>query len=123
MTAPSTALGRVYAVLAWLLAALAMLHMATTWRLTSATAFTRLWFFGTGFAMAQTAALNLLHRSYGRTAPGLRWVTRLSNAFILGLTAVGGMVTRAAVGEQVIILAALGLLLALSCVEAATASR
>lgn len=88
-------------MLAWMLAALAVLHMGTTFRLAAATAFTKVWFFGAGVAMAQTALLNLLHRAYGRTA--LAWVTRASNAVMLGLAAVGGLVTGASAAELVVI--------------------
>jgi hypothetical protein len=107
-------LSRVYAVLAWVLAAIAVLHMGTTFRLAAATAFTKVWFFGAGVAMAQTALLNLLHRAYGRTA--LAWVTRASNAVMLGLAAVGGLVTGASAAELVFMLGALGALLVLSFV-------
>ena len=47
-----------YTVLAWLLAAVAVLHMVTTWRLSSASAFTRIWFFGSGVAMVSPIILN-----------------------------------------------------------------
>jgi hypothetical protein len=104
-------LSRAYAVLAWLLAALAVLHMVTTFRMASHSSFTRVWFFGSGVAMAQTAALNLLHRVDDR--PELGWVTRGSN-IMLGLAAVGGYVTGASAGEYVVILGALATLLLLS---------
>ena len=107
-------MSRLYAVLAWLLAALAALHMATTWRLASATSFTKVWFFGAGIAMAQAAALNLLHRRYGHGAVGLRWVTRASNLFMLGVSIVAGLVTGASLGELVIMLGLLAALLLLS---------
>jgi hypothetical protein len=111
-------LSRAYAALAWMLAALAVLHMGTTFRLATATAFTKVWFFGAGVAMAQTALFNLLHRAYGRTA--LAWVTRASNALMLGLAAVGGLVTGASAAELVVMLGALGALLVLSFVFGAT---
>jgi hypothetical protein len=109
----------VYAVLAWILAAVAILHMATTWRLNAATAFTRVWFFGSGLAMAQAAAFNLLHRSYGRTAAGLRWTTRACNLLLLGLAAVAGAVTHATLPERVFLLGDLAGLLLLSFTSAA----
>ena len=110
----SSLLNRLYAALAWLLAALAALHMATTWRLTSATSFTKVWFFGAGIAMAQAAALNLLHRRYGLTAVGVRWATRASNVLMLAFATVAGLVTRASIAELVVLLSALGTLLLLS---------
>ena len=118
MTKQALYLSRTYAVLAWLLAVLAVLHMATTFRLASATTSTKVWFFGAGVAMAQTAALNLLHRSYRRSA--LSWVTRGSNILMLGLATAGGLATDASVTELVVILGALATLLLLSFVVTPT---
>jgi len=112
-------LTRVYAALAWLIAAIAVLHMATTWQLSSATAFTKVWFFAAGVAMAQTAALNLLHRVHGRSALSLAWVTRSSNALMLALAAIAGVVTEASVAELVVMLGTLGGLLVLSFTKSA----
>lgn len=111
---PQLLLTRVYAALAWLIAAIAVLHMATTWQLSSASAFTKVWFFGSGIAMAQTAALNLLHRTHDRTARSLAWVTRTSNALVLGFAAVAVSVTKASIAELVVILGTLAALLILS---------
>ena len=103
-----------YATLAWLLAAIGVLHMATTWQLISSTPFTRVWFFGTGIAMVQAAALNLLHRSYGHSVVGLRWVTRGFNALLLGFAAVAGTATGATILELFGLLGVLAGLLVLS---------
>jgi hypothetical protein len=111
---PARLASTTYAVLAWLLGALALLHMATTWRLQTATAATRVWFFGAGLAMAEVAALNLLNRRYGRTAVGLRWTTRAFNLVMLINAVVGGIVTGASAGEMVFVLGMLGALLVLS---------
>lgn len=116
---PSRFASTTYAVLAWFLAALAVLHMATTWRLNAASAFTRVWFFGSGIAMAQVAAFNLLHRSYGRTAGGLRWTTRTFNLLMLAFAAVAGAVSHATVLEFVFMLGVLSGLLLLSFTAAA----
>ena len=119
MTATSLILSRAYAVLAWLLAALSVLHMATTWRLTSATTVTKVWFFSAGVAMAQTAALNLLHRRYGRSAAALAWVTRGSNALLLAVSVAGGLATGASVGELAVVLGLLAAILVLSFLDRA----
>lgn len=116
---PVVILTRVYAALAWLIAAIAVLHMATTWQLSSATAFTKVWFFGAGVAMAQTAALNLLHRLHGRSALSLAWVTRSSNALMLAVAAVAGVVTGASTAELVVMLGTLAGLLVLSFTNSA----
>ena len=101
-------MSRIYALLAWLLIALAGLHMATTWRLSTATVFTRVWFFAAGIAMAEAGVMNLLNRGYGRTAPGLRWSTRGVNLVMLAFSAVAGALTGATAGEFVMILGLLG---------------
>jgi ABC-type polysaccharide/polyol phosphate export permease len=64
--------------------------------------------------MAQTAALNLLHRSYGRTAAGLRWATRASNLVLLALASVASVVTRATLPERIFLLGVLAGLFLLS---------
>lgn len=119
MTTESLILNRSYAALAWLLAALSILHMATTWRLTAATTVTKVWFFSAGVAMAQTAALNLLHRKYGRSASALAWVTRGSNALLLAVSAAGGLATGASVGELAVVLGLISAILALSFIDRA----
>jgi len=116
---PSSILARLYAALAWLLAGVSALHMATTWRLTSASSFTRVWFFGAGLAMAQAAALNLLHRRYGRALPGLRWTTRAFNAVMLAFAAVAGIATGASIPELIVLLGLLAGVLLLSFSTAA----
>lgn len=86
-------LSLVYLVVAAILGAIGCLHMATTFSLRSATPFTRVWFFGAGIAIAQSAALNLLHRSYGGRVRGLRWTTRCFNILMLGFAALAGHLT------------------------------
>lgn len=103
-----------YAISASLLAILALLHMASAWRLQTATAATRVWFFGTGIAMAQGAALNFLHRRYGHGAPGLRWTTRAFNLLTLLFAAVAGVVTGVTAAELAFLLGLLGVLFLLS---------
>ncbi len=110
---------RIYAVAAWLLMAIGVLHMATTWRLSAASPFTRVWFFGAGLAMVQAGALNLLNRRYGREALGLAWVTRGGNLFLFGFATVAGAVNNATVGEFALILGVLATLLLLSFLPAA----
>lgn len=119
MTTQGPYLNRAYAVLAWLLVALAVLHMATTFRLTSASASTKVWFFSAGFAMAQTAALNLLHRQYGRSLRALGWATRGSNALLLAVSVAGGLATGAGVAELAVVLGVLAAILVLSFIDGA----
>ena len=119
MTTQMRYLNRVYATLAWLLVALAVLHMATTFRLPWVSTSTRVWFFSAGLAMAQTAAFNLLHRKYGRSMPALGWVTRGSNALLLAVSVVGGLATGATVVELAVVLGLLVAILVLSFINRA----
>ena len=120
---PLRVVSRAYAAFAWLIAGIAVLHMATTWRLTSASSFTKVWFFGAGVAMAQTAALNLLHRVHGRSVVSLAVVTRASNALMLALATVAGVVTGASIAQLVVMLGSIAALLVLSFSKSAFRSH
>ena len=119
MSRERPSLNRAYAVLAWLLVALAILHMVTTFRLASVSTSARVWFFSAGLAMAQTAAFNLLHRKYGRSVPALGWVTRGSNALLLAVSIVGGLATGASVVQLAVVLGLLAAILVLSFIDTA----
>ena len=119
MSLISSSLNRIYAVLAWLLAATGIFHLVTTWQLTNQTDFTRVWFFGAGIAMIQAAVFNLLHHVYGQNAQGLRWATRGFNGLLLVFAAVAGRVIGASVPEQIFLLGVFGVLLVFSFTNAA----
>ena len=107
---------RLYAFVGWAIIALGGLHMLTTIRLSASTPAFRVWFFGSGIAMALAGALNLLHRTYGHSAPGLRIVCRTAN-ILLTLFAVGaGTVTRASPIEFILVVGLTGGALILSFV-------
>lgn len=91
---------RVYGVLGWGIVALGVLHMASTPRALTLSA---VWFFSGGIAWVLTGALNLLNRSYGGGAPGLRWFCVGTTAAMTAFTFVGGWVSRASVAGLVII--------------------
>ena len=99
---------RLYAFLGWAIVALGGLHMLTTIRLSASSPAFRVWFFGSGLAMALGGALNLLHRAYGRSAPGLRIVCWFANVFLTLLGAVGGALTGASIAEYIVIMTLLG---------------
>jgi hypothetical protein len=101
-------LNRLYAFLGWAIIALGGLHMLATIRLSASTPAFRVWFFGSGLAMALGGALNLLNRSYGRSAPGLRIVCWIANVFLLLLAGFAGIITKASVAEYVLIMGLLG---------------
>jgi peptidoglycan/LPS O-acetylase OafA/YrhL len=101
-------LNRLYAFAGWGIVALGGLHMLTTIRLAASTPTFRVWFFGSGLAMALGGALNLLNRVYGRSAPGLRVVCWIANIFLMLLGAVAGALTGASVAEYILIMSLLG---------------
>ena len=112
---------RVYAFFGWAIIVLGGLHMLTTFRLSSSPA-SRVWFFGSGIALVLAGALNLLHRTYGQSAVGLRGVCRSANIFITLFAAVAGTVTHATVLELVIIIGLLGATTVLSFIRSVHAA-
>jgi hypothetical protein len=88
--------------------------MLTTFRLSTASPAFRVWFFGSGIAMSLVGALNLLHRTYGPSAPGLRIVCRGANILLIIFAAVAGSVTGASMPEYILIMGLLGGALILS---------
>jgi hypothetical protein len=112
-----------YVLLALILGCISLLHMGTTFSLRSANTFTRIWFFGSGLAMAYDVALNLLNWIYGRSAAGLRWTARAFNLFMLTFATVAGIFTSASVWELAILLGILFGLLILSFSAAAYKNR
>ena len=108
---------RLYGFVGWAIVALGGLHMLTTLRLSASTPAFRVWFFGSGLAMSLVGALNLLHRAYGHSAPGLRMVCWAANVLLTLLSVVAGAITGASIGEYVVILGLLGGALILSFVR------
>ena len=105
---------RLYAFLGWAIVALGGLHMLATLRLSASSPAFRIWFFGSGLAMALGGALNLLNRAYGRAASGVRVVCWSANILLTLLGAVAGAVTGASVAEYIVIMSLLGGALVLS---------
>ena len=99
---------RLYAFVGWAIVALGGLHMLATIRLAASTPAFRVWFFGSGLAMALGGALNLLNRAYGRSARGVRVVCWVANILLILFGAVAGRVTGASVVEYVVIMVLLG---------------
>jgi hypothetical protein len=65
---------KLYSIVGWAIIVLGVVHMLATFRLFHGLNNAALWFFAGGIAIALTGVLNLLHRAYGRVAPGLRKV-------------------------------------------------
>jgi hypothetical protein len=82
--------GLFYAAFAWVIVAIGTLHMFTTSRLPVGNAIGKIWFFGSGLAIALVGALNLLHRSYGVACFGVRFVCRIANVLLLLLVSLRG---------------------------------
>ena len=85
-------MGYLYSVLGWGIVALGVVHMMSTFRLFGSLTGAAIWFFTGGIAMVLTGALNLLNRSYGAAAPGLRWFCVATNVTMTALAFVSGRV-------------------------------
>jgi peptidoglycan/LPS O-acetylase OafA/YrhL len=110
-----------YALVSAVILVLGVVHMATTFRLSSSAVF-KVWFFGAGMAIALAGALNLLNRRYGLAAFGLRVVCIMTNVLMICLAGVAGRVTGASVSEQVVMLTVLTSALILSPLRSASLS-
>ncbi len=91
---------QIYAVLAWGIIILGVVHMLATFRLGALTMST-LWFFDGGVVLVLTGALNLLNRTYGASARGLRWCCVGTNVTTMILSLVAGIVGHASGGQVV----------------------
>jgi hypothetical protein len=108
-----------YAIVSAAILALGVVHMATTFRLSSSAVF-KVWFFGAGMAIALAGALNLLNRRYGLDAFGLRVVCIVTNVLMICLAGVAGRLTGASTLEQVVMLTVLTSALILSPLRSAS---
>jgi putative Ca2+/H+ antiporter (TMEM165/GDT1 family) len=108
-------LGRIYAVFAWLIVAIGTLHMIATFRLSAGPSLGKVWFFGSGLAIALVGALNLLHRAYGASCLGVRIVCRTGNILLTLIAIVAGTISGASLVQRVIIWSLFGGVLILSC--------
>jgi len=116
-------LTRLYGFIGWAIVALGALHMITTLRLSASSVAFRLWFFGSGMAMALVGALNLLHRTYGRSAAGLRFVCWVANILLTAFAFVAGALTRASIAEYVLVISLVGGALILSFLRSAHVAK
>lgn len=109
----------IYAVECWALGVLGAVHMAATAHRYHAFSSNAVWFFSAGAFMALCAAVNLLNRSYGATARGLRWVSVAANVVMLALAIVGGIAGNASAAEWAVVMSILVPLTVLSLVRSA----
>ncbi len=98
----------VYAIAAWALAALSVVHMAVTPKYYARHGDPAIWFFAGGVLIGLIAAVNLLNRAYGRVAPGLRAVAFISNVVLLGTFVAGGLLVRPTFTQWVLVLVIMG---------------
>lgn len=108
-----------YALSSYAILALGVLHMATTFRLSSSPA-GKVWFFGAGMALALAGVLNLLNRRYGLAASGLRIACIVTNVFMLGFAIVAGRVTGAGAAGWAMMLTVFIASLVLSAIPSAS---
>jgi hypothetical protein len=108
-----------YAVFAAAVLALGVLHMATTFRLSSSPS-AKVWFFGAGMAIAFGGILNFLNQRYGLSASGLRAACIGANVLMVCFAGVAGRVTGASAVEQAVMLTVLASTLILSALPSAS---
>ena len=110
-----------YALFAAAILALGVLHMATTFRLSSSPV-AKVWFFGAGMAIALGGVLNFLNQRYGLSASGVRAACIGANVLMVCFAGVAGRVTGASVAVQAVMLTVLGCALILSALPSASIS-
>ena len=108
-----------YALVSIAILLLGVLHMATTFRLSSSPT-SKVWFFGAGIALALAGILNLLNRRYGLDAFGVRAVCIGTNLVMVCFAIIAGRMTGASAAEQLVMLAVLISALVLSTLRSAT---
>ena len=106
---------RVYLVLALLIILLGLFHTVSTVRFFEAFNSRAIWFAGSGLLLVLTGILNLLNRSYGPAAPGVRWAAIATNAVMTLFAALAGT-AGAASGAQLAVI--VGLIAATTLVSA-----
>lgn len=93
----------VYLVAACLIVALGLVHIAATFLLFDGLTARAIWFASGGLAIVLTGTLNLLNRTYGAAAPGLRWATVGANAVMTGFALLSGIADAASAAQIVFI--------------------
>ena len=99
---------RLYATLSWSAVGLGVLHIAATPRYAPQLTQAALWFASGGLVMILTGVINLLNRTYGRTARGLRWASVGTSAVTTAFGALAGALGRATPIEFVVVLGIFG---------------
>jgi hypothetical protein len=92
-----------YAILAALILLLGLVHLCATFLLFDGLSSRAIWFASGGLALILTGLLNLLNRSYGATAPGLRWVTVGADAAMTVFAVLAGAAGAAPTAQIIVI--------------------
>jgi hypothetical protein len=108
-----------YSFVSWGIVALGAVHMLATLHIFKTLTSAALWFFSGGIAMALIGAINLLHRAYGRNAPGLRAVCVGTNLVMLAFGIVSGAVSHANIAQLTLVLGLVGGATVLSLTQSA----
>ena len=108
-----------YALVATAILVLGVLHMSTTFWLSSSPV-SKVWFFGAGMAIALGGVLNFLNRRYGLAAFGLRAACIGTNLLMVCFAVIAGRVGGASVAAQVVMLTLLTSALVLSALRSAS---
>jgi len=108
---------RTYGFLSWVIIAFGVVHMAATWSRFDQLNSSALWFFSGGLPAVLVGGINLVHRTYGAPAPGLRWFCRASNVGLVAFSVVGGVVTHATPLQMVIVIGLMAAVASLSWMQ------
>mgnify|MGYP001194367245 FL=1 len=99
---------RLYAALSWSAIGLGILHIAATPRYAPQLTQAALWFASGGLVMILSGVLNLLNRTYGRSATGLRWASFGTSAVMTAFAGLAGVLGHATIFELVVVLGIFG---------------
>lgn len=101
-------MSRIYLLVSLGIIGLGILHIASTPRLFAQLSSPAVWFASGGLAIVLTGVLNLLSRTYGHAAPGLRIACVSTNAVMTAFAVLAGYVGRASASELALILSLMG---------------
>jgi hypothetical protein len=110
-------MSRFYAFESWALIVLGAVHVGATFRIYGAFTAQALWFMSAGLLSVLVGALNLLNRTYGRNAPGLRRVCIAANIAVTAFAVASGIFGRASLGAWILVLGIVVPLTVLSCLR------
>ena len=99
---------RIYLLISLGIVGLGILHIASTPRFFTQLSSSAVWFASGGLALILTGVLNLLRRTYGHLAPGLRTACVSANAVMTAFAVLAGYVGRASAVDFVLVLGLIG---------------